>query len=315
VGTSTLEHAGRRGGAIVEVAASGVRGEGAMDELSGKVAVVTGGASGIGLAMAKRFATEGARIVLADVEADALGSAEEALRSLGAEVLAVETDVSSAAAVDELAAKTFERFGTAHVVCNNAGVGPGGVSWEIPEKVWEWVLSVDLVGVINGIRSFVPRLVEQQEGHVVNTSSYVGGLFGAAGHGPYCAAKFGVIGASIALAGDLALAKSPVKVSVLCPGGTATRMNESGRNWPSRLGPPPPGGLYPGHPSQRAFFTGTRNFAKDPAEVADAVVSAIRDGRFWVVTDDHLEEDMAAYVEAMTRGELFRWDRRRRATT
>lgn len=285
-----------------------------MKELGGKVAVVTGGASGIGFAMARRFSARGAKVVLADVEAPALEAAASDLAAMGAEVLAVETDVSSPASVAELAERTFDRFGTAHVVCNNAGVGPGGVSWEIPEKVWEWVLSVDLLGVVHGIQAFVPRLVEQGEGHVVNTSSYVGGLFGAAGHGPYCAAKFGVIGASVALAGDLELAGSPVKVSVLCPGGTATRMNESGRNWPSRLGAPPSDGLFPGHPLHRQAFMAPGVLRTDPLEVADAVVAAVEDGTFWVVTDDHLRDDMAAYVDAMAEGRLHAWSRRRAGT-
>jgi NAD(P)-dependent dehydrogenase (short-subunit alcohol dehydrogenase family) len=274
-------------------------------DLAGKVAVVTGAGSGIGLALARRFAAEHMKVVLADVEEPALADAEKGLLEQGADVLAVPTDVSLWDHVAALAEATFERFGTAHVVCNNAGVGPGGVTWDLAQSVWDWVLGVDLFGVIHGIRAFVPRLVEQQEGHVVNTSSYVGGLFGAAGNAPYCAAKFGVLGISTSLAADLRLSGSPVKVTALCPGGTRTRMNESGRNWPARLGPPPPTGLRPGHPRRRqpAPPPGPST-AVDPSVVADAVLRAILDERFWVITDPNLEADIRAYVEGMLEGEL-----------
>lgn len=284
----------------------GQEGRDELERLAGKVAVVTGGASGIGLALAKRFAAEEMKVVIADVEEAALASAEKELRDQGAEVLAVPTDVSLWDSVEALAAATFDRFGTAHVLCNNAGVGPGGVTWELPASVWEWVLGIDLWGVIHGIRAFLPRLVEQKDGHVVNTSSYVGGIFGAAGNAPYCAAKFGVIGISTSLAADLALAESPVKVTLLCPGGTRTRMNESGRNWPARLGPPPEG-LLPGHPQKRQRAgKHPGSMAVDPSVVADAVLDAIRSERFWVVTDPNLEADLGPYHDGMvSSGELW----------
>lgn len=283
-----------------------------MRELAGKVALVTGGASGIGLSMAKRFAAEQMKIVLADVEEPALEVAEQELVDLGAEVLAVRTDVAEWASVAALRDAAFDRFTTIHVLCNNAGVGPGGITWELPGEVWEWVLGVDLYGVINGIRAFVPRLVEQGEGHVVNTSSYVGGLFGAAGNAPYCAAKFGVLGISTSLAADLRLAGSPVKVTALCPGGTRTRMNESGRNWPARLGSPPATGVRTGHPSRREPSPQGPSTALDPSVVADAVLEAVRTERFWVVTDPNLESDLRPYVDGIVNGSL--WLRAPRAT-
>jgi NAD(P)-dependent dehydrogenase (short-subunit alcohol dehydrogenase family) len=284
-----------------------------MRDVAGKVAVVTGGASGIGLAMAKRFAAEQMKVVLADVEEPALAAAEKELRELGAEVMGIATDVSLWDSVAALAQATFDRFGTAHVVCNNAGVGPGGVTWDLSPSVWEWVIGVDLFGVIHGIRAFVPRLVAQGEGHVVNTSSYVGGLFGAGGNAPYCAAKFGVLGISSSLAADLRLAQSPVKVTALCPGGTRTRMNESGRNWPTRLGPPPTTGLWAGHPGRRpAAAPPGPSTAVDPSVVADAVFDAIVEERFWVITDPNLESDMRPYTDGMLSGEL--WLRAPRST-
>src|SRR5438132_13390289 len=141
--------------------------------------------------MATRFAAEGMKIVLADIEDGPLAEAEKRLGETGAEVLAVRTDVSKGDQVDDLAAKTFDAFGTAHVVCNNAGVATGGLSWTLTEADWQWVLGVNLWGVINGIRAFVPRLVEQGEGHVVNTAS-LAGLTSTPMMGPHNVSKQGV---------------------------------------------------------------------------------------------------------------------------
>ena len=194
-----------------------------MDELTGRVAVVTGGASGIGLAMAERFAAEGMRLAIADIEQDALDAAAKQLGDSGAEVLAVRTDVSQAEEVDELAARVRERFGGFHVVCNNAGVGGHGfLSWDGPVSEWQWVLGVNLWGVINGIRAFVPSLVEQNEGHVVNTAS-LAGLTTIPFMAPYSATKHAVLAISEALFHELAILGSGVKVSVLCPGFVKTR--------------------------------------------------------------------------------------------
>jgi len=160
-------------------------------ELKGKVAVVTGAASGIGLALAERFAAEGMKVVLADVEVEPLRRAESSLRSAGAEVLAVPTDVARADQVDRLAQQAREAFGGVHIVCNNAGVGAtsGAAFWEMTRADWEWVLGVNLWGAINGMRAFVPILLEQEEGHVVNTAS-MAGLISVAYSGPYVMSKF-----------------------------------------------------------------------------------------------------------------------------
>lgn len=267
-----------------------------MDSFDGKTAVVTGGASGIGLALAEAFGERGAKVVIADVEEDALNSALGRLKTAGVEAIAVPTDVSDAAAVDRLAKEAVAAYGAVHVVCNNAGVGPGGVTWEIPSEVWRWVLDVDLWGVVNGIRSFVPSFVEQGEGHVVNTAS-VAGLLASPGMAPYSAAKHAVVGLSVSLRKDLQLAGSPVGVTVLCPSFTRTRMNESGRNWPGRLGPPPDSGLAPGHPETRASFFERMPGAMDPGDVAERTVEAVLANRFWVILDQTFHERYTALAD------------------
>src|SRR3954453_6260602 len=206
-----------------------------MDSFQGKVAVVTGGASGIGRALAETFAGEGMQIVLADVQPEPLARVERALRDRGARVLAVQTDVSQAADVEALAAKTLEAFGAVHVVCNNAGVAVGKTTWEHTVADWEWVLGVNLWGVIHGIRTFVPIMLEQgTEGHIVNTASVAGLL--ASGFKPsYDVSKFGVVALSESLYRELEAIQAKVKVSVLCPGLVKTNIMASGRNRPGRL--------------------------------------------------------------------------------
>src|SRR5215831_2482088 len=150
-----------------------------MELAAGKVAVVTGAASGIGLALAERFARAGLDVVLADVERPALEAAAEKIAGLGGKTLAVPTDVSDEAAVNALATAAVDRFGAVHVVCNNAGVTPVGDPWSGPISAWKWVLGVNLWGVIHGIRAFLPVLTAQDEGHIVNTASMAGLIPGA----------------------------------------------------------------------------------------------------------------------------------------
>lgn len=272
-----------------------------MKDLAGKVAVVTGGASGIGLALGQALGCEGMRVVLADVEADALSQAVAQLQARGIDASGIPADVTDAGQVGALAARALERYGAVHVICNNAGVGPGGVTWEMPESVWRWVIDVNLWGVINGVRSFVPLLVDQGMGHVINTAS-VAGIVGSPGMAPYAASKHAVIGLSESLKRDLELAGSPVKVSVLCPSMTRTRMNESSRTWPQRLGPMPPGGLEPGHPATRAsYYERMRTGAMEPADVAQLAVAAIVEERFWVICNPDVEKRFASYCEEVLR--------------
>ena len=252
-----------------------------MKDLADKVAVVTGAASGIGQALATRFAAERMKVVLADVEAGPLAQVADDLCAAGATVLAVPTDVGDRAAVDALARRAVEAFGAVHVICNNAGVaGPGGPLWTLTDADWEWTLRVNLWGVVHGIRAFVPLLVAQGEGHVINTAS-IAGLISPQLMGPYVASKHAVVAISEVLALDLEVTGSPVKVSVLCPGFVRTRIGESQRNRPAHLADTSshPAAALAANMVQQAVAGGT-----SPDDVAEQVVAAIREERFYVLT-------------------------------
>lgn len=194
-----------------------------MSKWAGKVAVVTGAASGIGLGLAERFAAEGMQLVLADIDPE-LPAVAERFRAEGVEAIAVHTDVADAGQVDTLAAKAVETFGAVHIACNNAGTGGPSAFTDLRLEDWQFQLGVNLWGVINGVRAFLPIMLEQNEGHIVNTAS-MGGLI----HGPYIAAynvsKAGVVALTETLHHELALSGSNVGVSVLCPGAVQTNMN------------------------------------------------------------------------------------------
>ncbi|CAN5695006.1 SDR family NAD(P)-dependent oxidoreductase [soil metagenome] len=256
-----------------------------MEQLAGKVAVVTGAASGIGRALVDRFAAEGMRVVLADIEAGPLEAATAEIGATGAEVLAVRTDVSDGDQVDALAAATLERFGSVDVVCNNAGVGAGGIMWELTTADWEWVLGVNLWGVIHGIRAFVPHLVAQGSGNVVNTAS-MAGLTSPPVMGPYNASKHAVVTISETLHADLAVqGASGVGVSVLCPGWVRTRINESGRNRPAALtGSPATDALPVDLDAMSGVLGAVLATGLPPDDGAAHVVDAIRAERFYILT-------------------------------
>lgn len=253
-----------------------------MADLSGKVAVVTGAASGIGYALAERWVRAGMKVVLADIEEDALEQAADKLGEIGT-VMAVPTDVSLAESVDDLR-RQADAFGRVGVVCNNAGVA--GVSalpgWAKPRSEWEWVVSVNLWGVINGIRAFMPGMVERDEGTVVNTASVAGLLplpFGT----PYSATKHAVVGISLSIRQELEMMGSHVRISVLCPGWIRTNVANSERNWLDRLGPMPDS---PDNEQSRAFTGMVRALVEggiEPGQVADEVFSAVEEDRFWVL--------------------------------
>ena len=251
-------------------------------DFSGKVAVVTGAASGIGYAIAERCVSERMKVVLADVEEDALELAADRLAQKGT-VLAVPTDVSLAESVVELS-RQAETLGPVHLVCNNAGVsttGPGA-AWEMPLSAWQWVLEVNLWGVINGIRAFLPAMVERDQGHIVNTAS-IAGLLPFPFAAPYAASKHAVVGISTSIYHELAMRGSHVRVSVLCPGWIRTRIVEAERNWPDRLGAPPAGDTGQVAQMMEAMVRQFVDTGMDPAIVAEQVLDAVRTERFWVL--------------------------------
>jgi NAD(P)-dependent dehydrogenase (short-subunit alcohol dehydrogenase family) len=262
-----------------------------MREFRNRVAVVTGAASGIGRAMAGRFAAEGMRVVLADIEQAALDRAAGQLRDDGAAVLAVRTDVSRAEDVQALADAAVAEFGAVHVLCNNAGVGMGSDFAKIPLSTWEWVLGVDLWGVIHGCRTFLPLLTEQDEAHIVNTSSMAALNGHPLGLAPYTVAKFGVLGLSQNLFFELAATTGGrVGVSVLIPGLTRTRIFESARNRPDDVAVPPASSFA--RTSQASLGTAL-GAALDPEKVADVVLDAIREPRFYILPHPEEAFDMA----------------------
>ena len=250
-----------------------------MQSFDGKVAVVTGAGSGIGLALARRFAGEGMRVLLADVDGDALDAARA---ELGERAAVQVTDVADPGAVEALAERAFGELGAVHVLCNNAGVAGSSPApiWETPLETWQWVTGVNLMGIVHGLRAFVPRMLGSgAEGHIVNTAS-LAGLLAFPDGGPYAASKHAAVVASEILAMQLAQRGAPIGVSVLCPAWVSTRILDDERNRPDRLrvdGPALPAGVRDELAASMAA-TGL-----DPAAVAGEVVGAIRTGRFYVL--------------------------------
>ncbi len=270
-----------------------------MRELRDRVAVVTGAASGIGRALAERFAAEGMRVALADVEEPALEAVRKELEGRGARVVAVPTDVSRAEAVDALARRTLEAFGAVHVVCNNAGVSGGlAATWERSLAEWQWVLGVNLWGVIHGIRSFVPILLEQGEGHVVNTAS-VAGLVTFPGASDYTVSKHGVVALTETLHHELEARDSRVRASVLCPAWVNTRILEADRNRPHELRDVEPVVSDAEREEVEGMVRDLLANSLAPERVADAVLEAIREERFYVLTHPDWKPRMQERFDAI----------------
>jgi NAD(P)-dependent dehydrogenase (short-subunit alcohol dehydrogenase family) len=249
-------------------------------ELNGKVAVVTGGASGIGRAMAARFVADGMQVVIADVQPDAL---EATAAELG--VHGVRVDVSDAASVAALADEVIDRFGAVHLLCNNAGVGGGGRIANQTLKDWEWVIGVNLWGVVHGLHSFLPILLANEDGgHVVNTAS-MAGLAAWPGIGVYNGTKYAVVGISETLA--IELEGTQVGVSVLCPGVVNTNIFQSQRNRPDHLRNPERNTAARQFNNDLAVQVGI-----DAGDVADKVSAAVRSGEFWILTHPELLESV-----------------------
>jgi NAD(P)-dependent dehydrogenase (short-subunit alcohol dehydrogenase family) len=257
-----------------------------MELAAGKVAVVTGAASGIGLALAQHFAMNGLDVVLADVEETALGAATESVERLGVKSLAVRTDVSDEDSVRTLAAAAVERFGSVHVVCNNAGVESTADPWFGPVTSWQWVMGVNLWGVVHGIRAFLPILAKQGEGHIVNTASMAGLVPGASA--PYDAAKHAVVAISENLYKAVNAIGIDVGVSVLCPGFVRTQLLDADRNWPASLGQaPPPAASYA---AVEPYVRRAAEKGMAPAAAAGLVAEAVRSRRFWILTHPDFTE-------------------------
>jgi len=258
-----------------------------MKDLAGKVAFVTGGASGIGLAMAQCFAREGTRVVLADIEVGALEKAEADLRASGAEVIGLKCDVSDPASVANAAERAIEAFGKVHILCNNAGVAPSGAIDETTPEDWKWCLGVNLMGAVHGIQTLVPKIKEHGEGgHVVNTAS-VAGLIALPTLGIYTASKYAVVGISETLRGELA--PFDIGVSVLCPSFVKTRLFESHRNRPAELGPGPEG--------PDGFMKQMLATATDPQVIGDRVVRGVKRGDFYILPHGDIKLGVQARMD------------------
>lgn len=255
-----------------------------MRDLAGRVAVVTGGAGGIGQAMARRWLAAGMRVVIADVAPDRLEEARRELEPHG-DVVAVPTDVSRGEDVEALAARALDAFGGVHLVCNNAGVGgEHGATWEQSVASWEWVLGVNLWGVVHGVRSFVPIMLSQQEpGHVVNTSS-LAGLRAMPYTAGYSASKYGVVAISEALDQELRERGAPIGVSVLCPGTVRTGILDPSRGRPEGVAGPDPGGDEEAAQQEEATRQMLDTFGIEPEAVAECVAEAVVEDRFWIYT-------------------------------
>ena len=280
-----------------------------MQDFAGKVAVVTGAASGMGKAFADRFARAGMKVVLADVEQDALDLTVKEFRQREHDVVGVRTDVSNSESVDQLAQEALSAYGKVHILCNNAGVlavgdmpGLGTAPrhiWEQSLKDWQWTLGVNLYGVINGIRSFVPQMLKQdEEGHIVNTAS-VAGLTSGGALAIYGASKHAVVRLSEALYQQLGGNADKIGVSVLCPGGVDTRIASAGRNRPDQLLDEgitrPTAGELAQREAQRAARPAGAGMA--PEQVADQVFQAIQDRQFYIITHDEYDQAIRGRME------------------
>ncbi len=264
-----------------------------MKEFKNKVAVITGAASGIGLGIARRAAKEGMKVVLADIEKDALIQAEEEFKASGTEVISVLTDVSKAEAIENLAQKTIDAFGEVHLLCNNAGVAAPGPIWECTLKDWNWVMGVNLWGVIHGIRTFIPIMLQQDNDcHIVNTASSAGLVSGDPGNGIYSITKHGVVALSENLRASFGGMGSKISVSVLCPGFVNTNIINSERNRPAEFcGPdyePCLERMIKKYPETEQFikaFITSLEQGTSPDQAGDVVFEAMKNDIFYILTE------------------------------
>lgn len=271
-----------------------------MDQFKGNTAFVTGGASGIGLALCRAFGARGMNVALVDIEAAACTEAVEALRRDGINIIGMTCDVSNRAALAEAAAKTFSTFGNVHILCNNAGVSRAGPIESIASSDWDWVIGVNLKGLIHGLQVFLPHMKTHGEpGHIVNTAS-INGVVGTALAGPYSATKFAAVGISEVLAAELAA--TSIGVSVLCPSWVKTRMLDNGRNRPSQFGGPIALDRDGGNAERNKRYAQALANGLDPAEVAEMVLAAIEAGRLYVFTHADRRGDVEQRVARIMDG-------------
>ena len=265
-----------------------------MKELKGKVAAVTGAASGLGRSMALAFAAEGMDLALADVDEVNLSSVQDEVLAKGVRAITLKVDVSNAQQLEVFRDQTLTRLGGVHVVCNNAGVSPLGPVWENTPADWQWILGVNLWGVIHGVRAFTPHLIKQDEGHIVNTAS-VAGLISPPGSGAYNVTKHGVVALSESLYHDLRERNSKVGVSVLCPAYVPTGIVDSERNRPKDL---PTSTKSEATLAREAMLRKAVASGKISADqVAQAVLAAIRDERFYILTHPRIKGAIQARME------------------
>jgi NAD(P)-dependent dehydrogenase (short-subunit alcohol dehydrogenase family) len=266
-----------------------------LADLHDRVAVVTGAGSGIGRSLVVALAGEGMRVVAADVEADGLQATAELVG--GEAVVTCMTDVRDAAAVEHLAEAAYSTFGAVHLLCNNAGVFQGGVLWERTDAELEWVLGVNLWGILNGVRSFIPRMLAAGEAaHIVNTAS-MAGLVSLPFSGPYVVSKFAAVAVSESIAHDLAAAGAPIGVSVLCPSLVATAIGTSHRNAPAgtRADEPAPDVAF----VEQALADSTTGLGLHPDVVAGIVIDAVRAGTFYVGTKPSFDDQVRERTDAV----------------
>ena len=275
-----------------------------MKEFEGKTAVITGAASGIGKAMAKRFAQEKMQVVLADIEEEALERTVENLRQYQHRVIGIKTDVLVEESINELFAKATAEYGNIHILCNNAGIGANSGNkaiWEIDKQDWDWVMGVNYQGVLQGIQTFLPHMLEHgEEGHVVTTVSMAGLLPGA---GTYGVSKHAVMALTEALSRDLITREAKINASVLCPGFVDTNIDKSERNRPSHLGEAQEVTNEMGAEIMSAML----RQGKKPEEIAEIVFNAIKENIFYILSHPAWDDSLRSHFEnILSREEISR---------
>jgi len=271
-----------------------------MREFRDRVAVVTGGGSGIGAALCWRWARAGMKVVVADIDLAAAERVSTALEAAEHVAIAAKVDVSRAPEVEQLALLAYRTYGSVDLLCNNAGIVPSGryrPIWEYPLEDWQWALDVNLMGVVHGIRSFVPRMLEQKTpAHIVNTAS-VAGLVSGAGSPVYSASKHAVVRATEALYASLRDLGAPIGVTLLCPGLVNTRIYESERNRPQDLRPT--GGAAAEVPELQAVAAELYAHALSPEAVAEQVFDAVNADRLYQITSDRYDDAIRDRADAI----------------